>query len=167
MEKTYIKQLNASPEDFAGKQVKVCGWIKSVRNSKDFGFATITDGTCFKPAQIIFDAQLDNYQEIAKLNAGSTVIVTGEVKLTPENKQPYEILASNFEIFKATDNEYPLQKKYHSVEFLRNIAYLRPRSNLFQAVFRIRSVAAMAIHTYFQKNGYIYVKYTFDYNCGL
>lgn len=157
MEKTYIKQLNANPQDFAGKQVKVCGWIKSVRNSKDFGFATITDGTCFKPAQVIFDAKLDNYQEIAKLNAGSTVIVTGEVKLTPENKQPYEILASNFEIFKATDNEYPLQKKYHSVEFLRNIAYLRPRSNLFQAVFRIRSVAAMAIHTYFQKNGYIYV----------
>ncbi len=157
MKRTDVKILNEKYSELDGSLVKVAGWVKSVRNSKDFGFCTLTDGTCFKPVQIIFDNTLKNYEEIAKLNAGSTVIVQGTLKCTPENKQPYEIVATDVQIFCATDNEYPLQKKYHSVEYLRNIAYLRPRSNLFQAVFRIRSVAAMAIHKYFQQNGYVYV----------
>lgn len=157
MKKTDIKILNEEFEKYSGEIVKVAGWVKSVRNSKDFGFLTITDGTCFKPLQIIIDTTLENFEAVSKLIAGSTVIVEGEVKCTPENKQPYELLARNVEIFCATDNEYPLQKKGHSVEFLRKIAYLRPRSNLFQAVFRIRSVAAQSIHNYFQKNGYLYV----------
>ena len=157
MKRTDVKILNEKYSELDGRLVKVAGWVKSVRNSKDFGFCTLTDGTCFKPVQIIFDNTLKNYEEIAKLNAGSTVIVQGTLKCTPENKQPYEIVATDVQIFCATDNEYPLQKKYHSVEYLRNIAYLRPRSNLFQAVFRIRSVAAMAIHKYFQQNGYVYV----------
>ena len=157
MKRTDVKILNEKYAELNGSEVKVAGWVKSVRNSKDFGFCTLTDGTCFKPLQRNFDNSLKIYDEIAKLNAGSTVIVCGVLKCTPENKQPYEVVATDFQIFCATDNEYPLQKKYHSVEYLRNIAYLRPRSNLFQAVFRIRSVAAMAIHNYFQKNGYLYV----------
>lgn len=157
MKRIDIAVLNKEFEKHSGETVKIAGWVKSVRNSKDFGFLTITDGSCFRPLQIIFDTKLDNFDAVSKLLAGSTVIVRGTVKCTPENNQPYEILASEVEIFCATDNEYPLQKKGHSVEFLRKIAYLRPRSNLFQAVFRVRSVAAMAIHSYFQKNGYLYV----------
>ncbi len=157
MERIDVKQLYENPADFAGKQVLVSGWVKSVRTSKGFGFISFSDGTCFKQAQIVFDTRLSNYDDICKLNAGSTIICSGEFKYTPENKQPFEIVAEELEIFCATDNEYPLQKKYHSVEFLREIAYLRPRSNLFQAVFRVRSVAAMAIHSYFQQHGYVYV----------
>ncbi len=157
MKRIDVKELFANPQSFAGQKVLVSGWVKSVRTSKTFGFVSFTDGTCFKQAQIVFEDKLKNFEEISKLNAGSTIICEGEFKYTPENKQPFEILAENLEIFCATGAEYPLQKKYHSVEFLREIAYLRPRSNLFQAVFRIRSVASMAIHSYFQQNGYVYV----------
>ncbi len=157
MKRTDVKDIYQALDCYDGKQVYVCGWVKSVRTSKDFGFIDFSDGTFQKSAQIIFDAKLDNFVDVSKLNAGSTILCTGNVKLTPENKQPFEIVATNVEVFCATDNTYPLQKKQHSVEFLREIAYLRPRTNLFQAVFRIRSVAAMAIHLYFQQNGYVYV----------
>ncbi len=151
-----VKAIYEKLQEFDGKEILVNGWVKSVRANKDFGFIDFTDGTCFKSAQIVFN-KLENFDQISKLNAGSTIICKGNVKLTPENKQPFEIVAKTVSVFCATDSEYPLQKKRHSVEFLREIAYLRPRANLFQAVFRIRSVAAMAIHEYFQNNGYLYV----------
>ena len=156
MESVDVKKLYEKYQDYKDKEICVNGWVKSVRASKDFGFIDFTDGTCFKPAQIVF-GKIKNFDQISKLNTGSTIICQGTVKLTPQNKQSFEIVANNIEIFCATDSEYPLQKKRHSVEFLREIAYLRPRTNLFQAVFRIRSVAAMAIHEYFQQNGYVYV----------
>ncbi len=151
-----VKKIYENLQEYDGKKVLVNGWVKSVRASKDFGFIDFTDGTCFKSAQIVFN-KLDNFEQISKLNAGSTITCKGIVKLTPQNKQPFEIVANDVNIFCATDSEYPLQKKRHSVEFLREIAYLRPRANLFQAVFRVRSVAAMAIHEYFQNKGYLYV----------
>ncbi len=158
MKKDEIKKIYDNLDLFSNKQVVVAGWVKSVRTSKDFGFIDLTDGTCFKTAQIVFFANtLKNYEDVEKLNTGSTIICKGNLVLTPENKQPFEIKAESVEIVDATDNEYPLQKKRHSIEFLRDIAYLRPRTNLFQAVFRVRSTAAMAIHTYFQQNGYLYV----------
>lgn len=152
-----IKQIYEKLDFYDKKQVKIGGWVKSVRSNKEFGFLDLSDGTCFKSAQVILNSNLKNYEEVSRLNTGSTIVVEGEVKLTPQNQQPFEIVASNIDVFCATDATYPLQKKRHSVEFLREIAYLRPRTNLFNAVFRIRSVAAMAIHSYFQNNGYVYV----------
>ena len=155
--KDEIKSIYDDLSAYDNKVVKIGGWVKSVRTSKDFSFLDFSDGTCFKSAQVILNNTLENYGAVSKLNTGSTVIVDGTVRLTPENKQPFEIVAKNVEIFCATDSTYPLQKKRHSVEFLREIAYLRPRTNLFSAVFRIRSIAAMAVHTYFQEHGYVYV----------
>ena len=152
-----VKDLYEKQDELAGKVVKLSGWVKSCRSNGNFGFIDFSDGTTFKTVQIVFDKNLKNFDEIEKLNAGSTIYCTGEFISTPENKQPFEIRAQELEIFCATDSTYPLQKKRHSVEFLREIAYLRPRTNLFQAVFRVRSVAAMAVHTYFQQNGYVYV----------
>ena len=157
MKKTDIKILHKKYSELDGKEVTVAGWIKSVRNSKTFGFMDLNDGTSFSGVQVIFDNSLSNYEDVSKLNAGSSVIVGGTLVCTPEMKQPFEIRANSVQIANATTEEYPLQKKHHSVEFLREIAYLRPRTNLFNAVFRIRSVAAYAIHKYFQENGYLYV----------
>ena len=158
MEKTEIRKLYDKMQEFSGQDVKVWGWVKSVRASKDFGFITLMDGTCFNSCQVVFNQNnINNFDEVEKLNTGSTICVCGKVLLTPENKQPFEIQATNIEIFCKTDESYPLQKKKHSIEYLREIAYLRPRTNLFQAVFRVRSVAAMAVHEYFQQNGYLYV----------
>ena len=158
MRKIDISELYKKKEDYAEKQVFVCGWVKSVRDVKSFGFIDLTDGTSFKTLQVVFNRdQVKNYDDIAKLNTGSSIMVSGKLILTPENKQPFEVVASEVNIINATDESYPLQKKRHSIEFLREIAHLRPRTNLFQAVFRIRSVAAQAIHTYFQDRGYLYV----------
>ena len=157
MKKTDIKQLHKTYATLDGKSVTVAGWVKSVRNSKTFGFIDLNDGTCFTGVQVIFDNNLSNYNDVSKLNAGSSAVVTGTLVCTPNNKQPFEIQAKEVEIVNATTEEYPLQKKHHSVEFLREIAYLRPRTNLFNAVFRVRSVAAYAIHKYFQESGYMYV----------
>lgn len=157
MKEFEVKELYDKQKELGGQKVKISGWVKSCRSNGSFGFIDFTDGTCFKTVQIVFDNKLKNFSEIEKLNAGSTIICEGEFISTPENKQPFEIHAEGVDIFCATDSTYPLQKKRHSVEFLREIAYLRPRTNLFQAVFRVRSVAAMAIHTYFQQNGYVYV----------
>ena len=158
MFKTDIAILYRDVKAYADKEVTVAGWVKSVRDVKSFGFIDLTDGTCFKGVQVVFNAgDIKNYDSVAKLNTGSSVVCTGKLILTPENKQPFEIVATKVDIVNETDNEYPLQKKRHSIEFLREIAHLRPRTNTFQAVFRIRSVAAMAIHSYFQERGYVYV----------
>lgn len=157
MKATLIKDLQKNYKEFDGKVICIAGWAKSVRANGSIGFIDLNDGTAFKGLQVVFDNKLDNYDIVEKLNTGSSLICTGELVLTPENKQPYEMHATKVEVVSATDSEYPLQKKRHSIEFLRDIAYLRPRTNTFQAVFRIRSVAAMAIHTYFQEHGYLYV----------
>ncbi len=157
MKKTDIKVLHESFSTLGDKTITVAGWVRSVRGNKNFGFIDLNDGTSFNGVQVIFNNNLSNFNEISKLNAGSSLMVTGVLVLTPQNKQPFEIQATEVTIINATTDEYPLQKKHHSVEFLREIAYLRPRSNLFRAVFRVRSIAAYAIHKYFQDNGYMYV----------
>ena len=146
-----ISKIYEKFQDLTADVIEVSGWVKSVRDVKSFGFIDMTDGTCFKTLQVVINrADLPNYDEIAKLNSGSSITVKGKLVLTPENKQPFECVASEVSVICATDES-------HSIEFLRDIAYLRPRTNLFQAIFRIRSVAAQAIHTYFQDRGYLYV----------
>ena len=158
MRKTDLREIYKNQKELDGKTVQVAGWVKSARDNKKFGFIDLSDGTTFKGVQIVFDSdKLDNYSVVANLNTGSSVYVEGTLILTPENKQPFEIHATKVDVINQTPVEYPLQKKRHSVEFLREIAYLRPRTNLFNAIFRIRSVAAHAIHSYFQERGFIYV----------
>ena len=152
-----VKQLYLDNQKLANQEVTLGGWAKSVRDNGSFGFIDFNDGTHFKGVQVVFNNELANFDAVKRLNAGSSMVVTGTLLLTPANKQPFEIHATKVEIVNATDTDYPLQKKRHSIEFLREIAYLRPRTNLFQAVFRIRSVAAMAVHEYFQSRGYVYV----------
>ena len=157
MKKTDIKQIYVDSKKFDGKLVTIGGWVRSVRDLKTFAFMDLNDGTSFKGMQVVINNSLENYNVVSKLNTGSSVLVTGTLILTPENKQPFELHAEKIEVICKTDETYPLQKKGHSIEFLREIAYLRPRVNLFNAVFRVRSVAAKAIHDYFQQNGYLYV----------
>lgn len=158
MDRLVIKQLFENKNEFANKQVTVCGWAKTIRNSKVFGFIELNDGSCFKSLQIVFEQdKIDNFDEVAKLNVGSAVVVTGTVVLTPENKQPLEIKAIQIDIEGKSTPDYPLQKKRHSVEFLREIAHLRPRTNLISATMRVRSEAAYALHSFFHSNGFVYV----------
>ncbi len=158
MERLQLKTLNENTAAYDGKTVTVAGWARTIRDSKAFGFIELNDGSCFKCTQIVFErANLENYDEIAKENVGCSLIVKGVVVLTPENKQPYEIKATKIRVEGESTPDYPLQKKRHSVEFLREIAYLRPRTNLFSAVFRIRSEAAFAIHKFFNERGFVYV----------
>lgn len=158
MERIEIKTIYDDPSKFEGKDVKVAGWVRSARGGKSFGFLDLNDGTSFKGVQVVFDAdKLDNFDDVSKLNTGSSVECEGTLILTPEARQPFEIQAKSVNVICATDSDYPLQKKKMSLEFLREVAYLRPRTNTYSAVFRIRSVAAMAIHEYFQTNGYVYV----------
>ena len=158
MERIKLKELLANASTYGGKTVVVAGWAKTIRDSKAFGFIELNDGSCFKNTQVVFErATLENYDEIAKENVGCALIVTGEVILTPENKQPYEIKAQKIVVEGESTPDYPLQKKRHSVEFLREIAYLRPRTNLFGAAFRIRSEAAIAVHKFFNDRGFVYV----------
>ncbi len=158
MDRIQLKELNAEVEKFGGQTVIVAGWARTIRDSKAFGFIELNDGSCFKSTQIVFErANLANYDEIAKGNVGMSLIVKGTVVLTPENKQPYEIKAEEITVEGESTPDYPLQKKRHSVEFLREIAYLRPRTNLFGAAFRIRSEAAIAIHKFFNDRGFVYV----------
>lgn len=158
MKRIEVKEIRKSTSSFADKQVFLAGWVRSARDFKNIGFIDLNDGTSFKGAQIVLNKEdIDNYDECANLNVGSTITVTGIVKLTPDAKQPFEVIAEKVEIFQETDATYPLQKKGHSMEYLRDMAYLRPRTNLFSAVFRVRSVAAFAIHSYFQERGYVYV----------
>ncbi|MCM1533788.1 MAG: asparagine--tRNA ligase [Corallococcus sp.] len=158
MDRILIKELFADSKSFADKTVTVCGWAKTVRDSKVFGFIELNDGSCFKSLQVVFEqGKIDNYDEIAKLNVGSALVVEGKIVLTPENKQPFEIKARRIFVEGKSTPDYPLQKKRHSVEFLREIAHLRPRTNLISATMRVRSEAAFALHGFFHQNGFVYV----------
>ena len=158
MERMKIAALFADQEQLDGKEVTVCGWARTIRDMKTFGFIELNDGSCFKNLQVVMSAdELNNYKEIAGQNVGAALIVRGAVVLTPEAKQPLEIKASSIEVEGKSTPDYPLQKKRHSVEFLRTIQHLRPRTNLFFATFRVRSVAAYAIHEFFQSRGFVYV----------
>ena len=157
MKSTSVKDLYRKTGDYINNNVQVSGWVRTVRNSKNFGFIELNDGSFFKNVQIVFDTSLDNFENVNKLTISSCIIVNGKVVKTENAKQPFEIHAQKVEIFNLADTSYPIQKKNTSFEFLRTQAHLRPRTNTFSAVFRIRSVAAFAIHEYFQKNGYVYV----------
>ncbi len=152
-----LRNLHHEFKDYEGKEVTVGGWVRSIRDSKTFGFMVLNDGTFFEPTQVVFADKLDNFEKIAKLNVGAAVVVTGEVVVTPDAKQPFEIQATNVDIEGESTPDYPLQKKRHSFEYLRTISHLRPRTNTFQAVFRVRSLCAYAIHKFFQERDFVYV----------
>ena len=158
MNRTTIAAVFADQEKLGGQTVTVMGWARTIRDMKTFGFIELNDGSCFKNLQIVMDANvLNNYKEIAAQNVGAALIVTGTVVLTPEAKQPLEIKAATIAVEGPSTPDYPLQKKRHSIEYLRTIQHLRPRTNLFSAAFRVRSVAAHAVHCFFQDNGFVYV----------
>lgn len=157
MEFITIRDLYREKETYIGQQITVGGWIRSVRDSKTFGFIVLNDGTFFETLQIVYGDQLENFAEISKLNVGSAVIIKGELVATPEAKQPFEIQAVEIVVEGTSTSDYPLQKKRHSLEYLRTISHLRPRTNTFQAVFRVRSLIAYAIHQYFQDRNFVYV----------
>ena len=152
-----IKELYKEKESYIGKKVKVAGWIRTSRDSKSFGFIELNDGSFFKNMQIVLvDEKLENFKEIIKLPISSSILVEGELVSTEGAKQPIEIQATKIEIEGVSDSSYPLQKKRHTVEYLRTIAHLRPRTNLFSAVFRVRSLASYAIHKFFQDRNFVY-----------
>ena len=158
MERIVINDIFNDPQKYADKCITVCGWARTIRSSNAFGFIELNDGSYFTNIQVVFEEQfLDNYKEIAKQNVGASLIVNGTLVLTPEAKQPFEIKAKSIEVEGASTPDYPLQKKRHTLEFLRTIAHLRPRTNLFSAVFRVRSVAAFAIHKFFNERNFVYV----------
>ena len=158
MNLTKIAAIFADSEALSGKEVSVGGWVRTIRDMKTFGFIELNDGSCFKNLQVVMDATaLDNFKEIAAQNVGAALEVRGTVVLTPDAKQPLELKATAIRVEGVSSPDYPLQKKRHSVEYLRTIAHLRPRTNLFSAAFRVRSVAAYAIHQFFQEQGFVYV----------
>lgn len=158
IERTHVKQLFLSPKSYEGKQLTVAGWARTIRDSKSFGFIELNDGSYFSNLQIVFEREkIGNYDKIAALNVGSSLILKGKLVLTPSAKQPFEIHADEITVEGESTPDYPLQKKRHSLEYLREIAYLRPRTNTFSAVFRIRSEAAYAIHKFFNDRGFVYV----------
>lgn len=152
-----IKELYKNQQNYENRNITICGWVKSNRDSKSFGFLSVNDGTFFQPVQVVYDDTLSNYNIIRKINVGAALIITGKFLLTPDAKQPFEIQAQCVEIEGDCPGDYPLQKKRHSFEYLRTISHLRPRTNTFQAVFRVRSLAAFAIHKFFQEQGFVYV----------
>ena len=152
-----IKELYKNTEKFLDKEIEISGWVRTIRDSKSFGFIEMNDGSYFNNIQIVFTDKLSNFEEIRKVTISSTIYVKGKLVKTENAKQAFEIQATNINIFNLSDLDYPLQKKRHTFEYLRTIAHLRPRTNTFSAIFRIRSVAAFAIHEYFQNNGYVYV----------
>ena len=155
---TAVRRLYEDSAALGGKTVTVGGWARSIRDSRAFGFIDLYDGSCFKTVQVVFEREkIANYDEIASQNVGAALIVTGRLELTPAAKQPFEIKAEKVEVEGTSTPDYPLQKKRHTVEYLREIAYLRPRTNLFSAVFRVRSEAAYAIHSFFHDRGFVYV----------
>ena len=157
MERIRIRELfRATPAD--GETVTVCGWAKTVRDSKSIGFIELSDGSCFKNLQVVFQAdKLENYKEVAKAGVGTSMQVTGRIVVTPGAKQPFEVNADSVALLDVCPPEYPLQKKRHTLEYLRTMPHLRPRTNTFSAAFRVRSVAAWAIHKFFQEQGFVYV----------
>ena len=157
MKRQKIAGIYADAAAFDGKELTVCGWVRTLRDMKNFGFIELNDGSCFKPLQVVLDrAVLDNYDDITRQNVGAALVVRGTLTLTPEAKQPFELKAAEIAVEGKSTPDYPLQKKRHSVEFLRTIQHLRPRTNLFSAVFRVRSVAAAAVHEFFQSRGFVY-----------
>ena len=158
MNMTKIAAVFADSEVYSQKEITVGGWVRTIRDMKNFGFVELNDGSCFRNLQVVLDAgALENYAQAASQNVGAALIVTGTVVLTPDAKQPLELKASKVEVEGVSSPDYPLQKKRHSIEFLRTIQHLRPRTNLFSATFRVRSVAAYAIHEFFQQRGFVYV----------
>ena len=157
MELVSIKELYRNQEAWVGKKITVGGWVRSIRDSKTFGFIVLHDGTFFETLQIVYGDALENFDRISRLNVGSALIVTGTLVETPQAKQPFEIQAECVEIEGESTADYPLQKKRHSLEYLRTITHLRSRTNTFQAVFRVRSLIAYAIHQFFQERGFVYV----------
>jgi asparaginyl-tRNA synthetase len=155
MDLTDIKDLYRNREDYIDREVTVGGWVRSIRDSKTFGFIVVNDGTFFETLQIVYGDGLDNFETISKLNVGSAIVARGKIVATPQAKQPFEM--QEIIIEGASTADYPLQKKRHSFEYLRTISHLRPRTNTFQAVFRVRSMIAYAIHTFFQERGFVYV----------
>ncbi|MCI8282836.1 MAG: asparagine--tRNA ligase [Lachnospiraceae bacterium] len=154
---TNIKDLFRNREKYLDKTVEVCGWVRSIRNSKNFGFIVVNDGTFFEPLQVVYSEELSNYGEISKLNVGAAILVKGTLVPTPQAKQPFEVQAQDVIVEGASTPDYPLQKKRHTFEYLRTISHLRPRTNTFQAVFRVRSLIAYAIHKFFQERDFVYV----------
>ena len=157
MELTNIREIFRNKDKFADKEVTIGGWVRSNRNSKNFGFIVVNDGTFFEPIQVVYGNGLDNYDEVGKINVGAAIIVRGTLVLTPDAKQPFEIQASDVTVEGASTPDYPLQKKRHTFEYLRTISHLRPRTNTFEAVFRVRSLCAYSIHKFFQERDFVYV----------
>ena len=157
MELVSIRDIYRNREEYIDKEVTIGGWLRSIRAQKAFGFLVVNDGTFFEPLQVVYGDGLDNFTEISKLNVGAAVIVTGTLVATPKAKQPFEIQAREVLIEGASAPDYPLQKKRHTFEYLRTISHLRPRTNTFQAVFRVRSLIAYAIHKFFQERDFVYV----------
>ena len=158
MKRDLIREIYRDKEAFGGKTVTLGGWVRNLRDSKAFGFIDLNDGSCFGSIQVVFEREkIDNYDEIAGQNVGAALVVTGVIELTPEAKQPFELKATKIEVEGTSTPDYPLQPKRHTVEFLREQAYLRPRTNLFSAVFRVRSEVAYAIHSFFHSRGFVYV----------
>ena len=157
MNKTFlIKSFYRNSKEYLSKEVKISGWIRTLRSSNAFGFIEVNDGSFFKNIQVVFENNLENFKEVSKLPISSSITIIGILVETPNSKQPFEIQAKEIIIEGLSDSDYPLQKKRHSFEYLRTIAHLRPRSNAFSAVFRVRSVAAYAIHKFFQDQGFVY-----------
>ncbi len=157
MELITIRELYRNREKYLDQKISVGGWVRSVRDSKSFGFIVLSDGTYFQPLQIVYHDTMDNFAEISKMNVGAALIITGTLVATPQAKQPFEIQADTVEVEGTSAPDYPLQKKRHTFEYLRTISHLRPRANAFQAVFRVRSLTAYAIHQFFQERGFVYV----------
>ena len=157
MELTNIKDIFREKESYAEKEVTVGGWVRSNRDSKNFGFLVVNDGSFFEPLQVVYSDALEDFDAIARVGVGAAVTVTGKIVVTPGAKQPLEMQAREVVVEGISPSDYPLQKKRHSFEYLRTISHLRARTNTFQAVFRVRSLAAFAIHQFFQERGFVYV----------
>ena len=157
MELITMRELFKNTAKYADQEIEIGGWVRNRRPSKQFGFIMLSDGTYFSPIQVVYNDSIENFQEISKINIGAALIVKGTVVLTPESKQPFEIQAKTVTVEGPSTGDFPLQPKRHTMEFLRSIPHLRPRANMFQAVFRVRSLAAMAIHQFFQDRDFVYV----------
>ena len=157
MELITVRELFKNTDKYVDQEIEIGGWVRNKRPSKQFGFIVLNDGTYFTPVQVVYNDTISNFQEISKINVGAALIVKGTLVLTPNAKQPFEIQASSVTVEGPSSGDYPLQPKKHSMEFLRSIPHLRPRANTFQAVFRVRSLAAMAIHQFFQERDFVYV----------
>ncbi len=157
MKRIKIKTIFEEKDCYSEKEVTICGWVRSNRSQAQFGFLNVNDGSCFSSIQVVYSDEMSNFASVSKFRVGMSLLVKGIVKLTPSMKQALELHATHIEMLGDCPENYPIQPKRHTREFLREVAHLRPRTNLFSAVFRVRSVAAYAIHTYFQKNGYVYV----------